>query len=186
MAGFMQEIFGLVCGQNPAHTWAPGGELLPLCQRCTGLYVGAALALLLLILYRPPIDIRYRWLHAMLLLAMTPFGFHLVPHGEVLRTMSGHWFGFGSVGLLWLMPGELWADKGHRKPSLRSYLLLGLMSLISVPVFAQWGGALAAVTLSWLALAGLAAIAGLLLGNLILLLYTMITWFRLQTGAVVP
>ncbi len=186
MTGFMQKIFGLVCGQNPAHTWAPGGELLPLCQRCTGLYVGAVLALLLLILYRPPIDARYRWLHAMLLLSMTPFGFNLVPHGEVLRTVSGHWFGFGIVGLLWLMPGERWVDKCHRKPSLRSYLLLGSMSLISVPVCARWGGALAAVTLSWLALAGLAVIAGLLLGNMILLMYTMVTWFQRQTGADVP
>ena len=183
MTGFMREIFGLVCGQNPSHTWAPGGELLPLCQRCTGLYVGAALALLLLVVCRPPLDVRYRWLHALLLLAMAPFGFHLVPHGEVLRTMSGQWFGFGVVGLFWLLPGKCWKDRYRWQPSLRSYLLLGTISMISVPVFARWGGVVAAVTLSWLAMAGLAVIAGLLFGNMILLAYIMISWFRRQTGA---
>ena len=44
MQDLLQTIFGWVCGQNPGHTWAPGGLMLPCCQRCTGLYAGAFFA----------------------------------------------------------------------------------------------------------------------------------------------
>ena len=47
MLEFLHPIFSWVCGQNLAHSWSPGGELLPCCQRCTGVYVGAFVAALL-------------------------------------------------------------------------------------------------------------------------------------------
>jgi uncharacterized membrane protein len=185
MSGFMEEIFSLVCGQNPAHTWAPGGELLPLCQRCTGFYVGAALALILLLRFRPIQDVRYRWLHGMLLLLMAPFGFHLVPQDAVLRTLSGQWFGFGVVGLLWLLPGEKFLNK--KKPAARSrkmHLFLGVTSLLLLPATARWGGAAAHAVLPWFALAGLAAIAGLVLVDAAFFLSGVFAWIRQRIGPV--
>ena len=44
MLEFLGQCFAFLCGQNPEHTWAPGGLLLPCCQRCLGLYVGAGIA----------------------------------------------------------------------------------------------------------------------------------------------
>jgi len=176
---FMFQIFGFLCTQDPAHTWAPGGDLLPVCQRCTGLYVGAAFALVLLLRFRPLTDARYRWLHAIFLLIMTPFGFHLVPHGAVLRTTSGYWFGFGVVGLLWLLPEARISDgTGRMASSLKPYLLMGAAGTLLLPFIAIWGGAIASLTLSWLAVAGMAAIAGLLAGNVALFGSSILAWLR--------
>jgi uncharacterized membrane protein len=186
MVGWMWQAFSLVCGQNPAHTWAPGGELLPVCQRCTGLYVGAAMALLLLLWFRPLANARYCWFHGLLLLLMAPFGFHLVPQDEVLRTMSGQWFGFGVVGLLWLLPGGKFFRKPARRPrSGKIHLIIGATSLVLLPVFARWGGTLAAKSLPWLALAGLAVVAGLLAANMIIFFADLFAWLRRQAGGAV-
>ena len=179
MNEFMHQIFGLVCSQNPAHTWTPGGGLLPVCQRCTGLYVSAALALYLLLRFRPSTDTRYRRLHAIFLLLMTPFGFHLVPHGAVLRTMSGYWFGFGVVGLLWLMPGA-WVS-GRSGPialSLKHYLFWGAAGLVVLPFITIFGGVSAALILSWLALVGMGAMVGLLVANFVLFIGITLAWIR--------
>lgn len=179
MTFFMRQIFGFVCSQNPAHTWAPGDELLPVCQRCTGLYVGAALALLLLLWFRPATDARYRCLHAALVLLMTPFGFHLLPHGAVLRTMSGQWFGFGVVGLLWLLPaGMLSVRTRNVGRNLLPYVAVGTASIFLLPLFLIWSPAIAAPVLSWLILAGLAAVCALLVGNLVIFMLTIVHWFR--------
>jgi uncharacterized membrane protein len=177
MSALIHRIFGLVCAQNPAHTWAPGGDLLPVCQRCTGLYVGALLALLLLLCFRPATNERYRRLHVILVLLMTPFGFHLVPHGAVLRTMSGNWFGFGVVGLLWLLP-EKWiaAKTGRLTSGLKPYLLLGGASIVLLPLLVIWAGSFAWLVLPWLALAGMAVIAGLLVGNTLIFAVSIFRW----------
>jgi uncharacterized membrane protein len=41
--GVVEAIGGPICHHDPARTLAIGGELLPVCARCTGLYAGAAL-----------------------------------------------------------------------------------------------------------------------------------------------
>jgi len=94
--------FTAVCGQDPGHTWAPGGILLPCCQRCTGLYVGAGVAVLLHLWLRPRLSGRFLEIHGAFLLAMVPFGFHWVAQGPILRTLSGVLFGFAVVTFLWL------------------------------------------------------------------------------------
>ncbi len=187
MNGFMRQIFSFVCGQNVAHTWAPGGVLLPLCQRCTGFYVGAAISLILLLVFRPPLNGRYRWFHVALVLGMTPFGFHLVPHGAVLRTVSGQWFGFGVVGLLWLLPGLRSGDKQGRAASSRGlHLLLGLTSVILLPAFACWGGAFAAMFVPWIAFAGLTALAVLLLADISIFFSWIFAWLHAWNGRATP
>ena len=107
MESFLTSAFALICGQHAAHTWAPGGLLLPCCQRCTGLYVGAAGALLLHALCRPQPTTRWQWVQGMFLLQMVPFGFHWLPQSPVLRTLTGVLFGFGLVAFLWPLAANL-------------------------------------------------------------------------------
>jgi uncharacterized membrane protein len=102
MIEILSHLFAAVCGQNPGHTWAPGGMLLPCCQRCTGLYVGAGVAGLLHLWLRPRLSGRFLEIHGAFLLFMAPFGFHWVADGPALRTVTGVLFGFGVVTFLWL------------------------------------------------------------------------------------
>jgi len=108
MPDVLHHLFGLVCGQHPAHTWAFGDALLPFCQRCTGLYAGAAFGLTLHLVLRPRPSSGLLWFHGLLLLQMAPQGFHLAPQTPLLRLVSGHLFGIGVVAYLWLMaaPGR--------------------------------------------------------------------------------
>ena len=102
---------------------------------------------------------------------MAPFGFQLVSHGAVVRTLSGAWFGFGIVGLLWLFPEQELSNEERRSNSWkRLHLCLGALCLILLPVFASHGGAMAAEILPWLSVIGFAVLGGLLLLNLVLFL----------------
>jgi uncharacterized membrane protein len=102
MLEILNHLFAAVCGQNPDHTWAPGGILLPCCQRCLGLYAGAAVAIAMHWWLRPRLTTRFLEVHGAFLLLMAPFGFHWVPQGPALRTITGMLFGFGVVTYLWL------------------------------------------------------------------------------------
>jgi uncharacterized membrane protein len=96
----MNALFALVCGQAPAHTWAPGGMLLPVCERCTGLYVGAAVALALHLALRIGPSARFLQVHGGFLLLMIPLGYHWLPQDPLARTASGVLFGAGLVSFL--------------------------------------------------------------------------------------
>ena len=175
----LDRVFELVCSQAPSHTWACGGETLPFCQRCTGLYVGAAIALALHLLVRPPLGYRLRQLHALLLLQMIPFGFHLVPQGAVLRTLSGLLFSFGLVGFLWLLPAtHLRLRTTNESWRFPAYALSGGASLIFVLAAARWGGVAAGRVLSTIGLAGLVGLGFLILANLAQRLCSAVTWLR--------
>ncbi len=196
---FLARAFRFVCGQAPDHTWAPGGLLLPCCQRCCGLYLGALIALLLLAWLRPRLSGRFLELHGLLLLQMAPFGFHWVPQGPELRTITGVLFGFGLVAFLWLLP----AARLHRgeTPEVIAAVRDGdaavaarlsrpagmnaadarpvqwqwrygaglVMSLLLVPAVAMGGGWVGAVALAALAFAGAMAVALLALCNVLLI-----------------
>jgi len=118
---------------------------------------------------------------------MAPFGFHLVSQDAVLRTLSGQWFGFGVVGLLWLLPGEKIFAKSKPIPRSRKvHILLAVTSLVLVPAAARWGGAAAHAVLPWFALAGLVAIAGLVLSNAAVFLAGVFAWLRRRIGPATP
>jgi len=87
--GIPRASVGLVCGQNAEHTWAPGEVLLPCCQRCTGLYVGAGVAALLHRWLRPRLSGRFLEMHGAFLVLMVPFGFHWLSQGPALRAAMG-------------------------------------------------------------------------------------------------
>ena len=179
-------MFALVCGQNPEHLWAPGGLTLPCCQRCTGLYAGAAGALLLHSFCPPPPTAGWKWLHGMFLLQMVPFGFHWLPQGPVLRTVTGVLFAFGVVAYLWLIPaarrssatapspaipkpGEFNTSEAsalHTKTTARCYLLGVAATLVFVPVAAGWGGRFGFFALSGLAALGAVVLAMLAVANI--------------------
>jgi uncharacterized membrane protein len=169
-AEFLTRAFGLVCGQHTDHTWAPGGLLLPFCQRCTGLYGGAALTLVLLLVCRPALTGWFLRVHGLFLLAMAPFGFHWVPQGPEVRTLTGWGFGAGLVVLLWWWPGERWGRAGNGARRVALYFI-GLAAGCGLMLAAASQGGDASRTIlagaGWL---GLVALAALGLVNLLLAL----------------
>ncbi len=173
----LREIFSYVCGQQ--HNWAPGGVDLPFCQRCTGLYVGSIPALILLLTFKPKPTSRMLWLHGICLLAMIPFGYHLIAQTGAERTLTGQLFAFGLIFYLTLLPADrlpnwkaLWESSSH------SYLIGAVMALLALQMDIAWGGLRTNTLLSWLGFAGLILYQLLALMNLALLL--LYGWERLH------
>lgn len=163
----LDQVFAYVCARE--HVWAPGGTPLPFCERCTGLYVGGALALLLYLLFRPRPTNRVLWAHGLLLLLMVPFGYHWVPQNDVLRTLTGQLFAFGLVYFLALNPAvslNLWQG---RTEHVHAYAIGAAAATVGLQVAVRAGDARAGVALAWIGFAGLAAYAILAAANLVVL-----------------
>lgn len=159
MNEFWFDRFAPVCGQNPEHTWTPGGIPLPFCQRCTGLYVGILAATWLHLVLRPRLTGRFLWAHGSLLVVMAPFGFHWVAHGPGVRSITGVLFGFGVATFLWA--GIASTGRWSRMPSPGAacrYAILLVGVALAVPLLGAWGGAWAAGWLTGLAGLGLLAV----------------------------
>src|ERR1039457_5063438 len=172
MFALLAHWFAAVCGQAPGHTWAPGGILLPCCQRCTGLYVGAGAAALLHLWLRPKLSGRFLEIHGAFLVVMVPFGFHWVAQGSVLRTLPGVLFGFGVVTFLWL-PLSQRAGRSLSRPfrvqdSAWGYFFMLGATLILLPTTAILGGAFAAYGLAGAAFWGALVLAALIAGDVCL------------------
>ncbi|MGO9201033.1 MAG: DUF2085 domain-containing protein [Limisphaerales bacterium] len=190
MLDWLNHFFSVVCGQDLGHTWAPGGIPLPCCQRCLGLYAGAAVAAGLHLWLRPRLTGRFLGVHGAFLLAMAPFGFHWAPQGPALRTATGILFGFAALTYLWLPLAGSYADKGapcssvssRQTPALR-YAFGLLAALILAPVLAALGGKAAAYLLSGLASLGALAFAGLAVLNAVLGLAILARMVRSLGGA---
>lgn len=169
MTDLLQHGFALVCGQNPWHTWAPGGLPLPCCQRCTGFYAGAGVAAWLHWWLRPRLSGRFLEIHAVFLMLMAPFGFHWLAHGALVRAITGVLFGFGVVSFLWT---PLSGQAGRRDADLPSgrtgaYGLGLAAAVVGLPLGGFYGGQVAAYALSGLAGWGLLAITVLVAANLL-------------------
>ena len=161
-------LFSLVCGQE--HVWSLAGEPLPFCQRCTGLYVGGALAVVLLLLFRPRPTPNVLWAHGLLLLLMIPFGFNWIEQGPTVRMLTGQLFALGLVdylGLAVAAPLRLWSGRGPGHP--RAYALGALAGIVALQLAVRVGGVATRTLLAWTGVAGLAAYAVLVLANLIAL-----------------
>jgi uncharacterized membrane protein len=180
MPSMLHDAFSLVCGQAADRTWAPGGEWLPFCQRCMGLYVGAFAALALALVFRIQPGSRRLQFDGFCLLQMVPLGFHWVELGAGVRTLSGWFFAFGLVDFLWLLPAGRFGFGQAGASAWRSGLqtLLFAAGLIGVLIAVLDGGVAAARALAWLGFAGLIGLALLVLGNLILL--PVAAWRRLR------
>lgn len=191
MAELLRHVFGWVCGQNPAHTWSPGGELLPLCQRCTGVYAGAFAAAVLHLAWRPAPTPRWLWLNGAFLLFIMPSGFCWIPQNPELRCVSGILFGFGLVAFLWLtLPDKFTIcdlrftasqDESRvnrqspivnrKNPRAQFAALFSSLAaaLVLTPVIAENGNRVGAGILIFACSGGMLALAALVLANLFFL-----------------
>jgi hypothetical protein len=160
----LSHLLGAVCGQNPVHTWGPGGILLPCCQRCTGLYVGAAVATLLHLWLQPRLTGRFLEIHGAFLLLMGPFGLHWVPQGPILRAGSGVLFGFAVVTFLWLPLSSRFAFRAGPSAA-RKYFLVLAAALALLPLVAAVGGTFVAYLLSGATACGAAALLALVMAD---------------------
>lgn len=185
MLELLDHLFAALCGQNVDHTWAPGGILLPCCQRCTGLYAGACVAALLHLWLRPKLTGRFLEAHGLFLLLVAPFCFHWLPQGPVLRTLTGTLFGFTAVTFLRLPYGDASPKPPHGRdvspkrpssvghdrltePSLSrgwTYAIMLVCILIALPVLGEYGGQPGAYLLSAMVSAGAITLGALVLAN---------------------
>jgi len=100
----LYDLFGLVCHQDPARSFTIAGTVLPFCQRCTGLYLGLAIGLLVQWLsgsYKkglPPKGILFTIIACLLIMPM--FGFHLLDPGPEWRFWTGLIYGNAIAYLL--------------------------------------------------------------------------------------
>ena len=177
----LAHLFAWVCGQNAEHTWAPGEVLLPCCQRCTGLYVGAGVAALLHRWLRPRLSGRFLEMHGAFLVLMVPFGFHWLSQGPALRAAMGVLFGFGLVTFLWLVPGARAGSSDAARPAAAAtlaYFAGVAFTAALVPALGTWGGGTAAVCLGGLIFAGLMVLGVLAVTNVGFGLTTAARWAR--------
>lgn len=162
---FLTRLFAHLCGQQ--HVWMLAGARLPFCQRCTGLYVGAFMAVVLISALRlRPNRFQY-WVHGGFLLLMIPYGFHLLPQGPIVRTSTGFLFGAGLVYFLALTPFTVWTlwKPGSLQQS-GSYLLIAFGALGGLLTTLHFGHQLTAIAIACLGTLGLAALCSLVLLNL--------------------
>jgi hypothetical protein len=147
---------------------------------------------------------RFLEAHGGFLLLMAPFGFHWLPQGPVLRTITGLLFGFGLFAFLWLPMSRRLADPlafgmgpgrigrigriGRRRlakgeacgvrPGFMAYAI-GLAATVGlVPLLAACGGQVVAYALSSLIFFGLATLAVVLIGNFAFALSDAVQWVR--------
>jgi uncharacterized membrane protein len=98
------DLFGLVCHQDPARSFTIAGMVLPLCQRCAGLYLGLGIGFLIQMLSGshkkglPPKGILVTAVAC--LLVMPVFGFHLLDPGPAWRFWTGLIYGNALAHLL--------------------------------------------------------------------------------------
>jgi uncharacterized membrane protein len=158
-------LLALVCHQRPDRSWLLAGDALALCQRCTGVHLGALLAVLMLFIARCPVSRRWIAVHFVLALQAAAFGLHLLPETPSIRTLSGQLFSIGIVYLLTagLRAGMQWGTRS----SLRGYLLGSLLSIALVQTAARTDIVETGAVLNTAALLGLLALIGLCVLNLI-------------------
>lgn len=154
MSDLLESAFGLVCGQDSHRAWTSGGETMPLCARCTGIYVGALLGLALWGSWRPRATGALHALHALFILQIVPAGLHLFDQGALLRTLSGALFGVGLGFALWQLRGV--ASRGDGRGRAIGYGLSVAVGIgLLIGALRVGGGTIVLEALAWMALAGL-------------------------------
>ena len=143
------QLFSHLCGQG--RCFIIDGQALPVCQRCLGLYAGAALTggwLLATGLWKRGLPGRkVIILNIVVLLAAMLGGIHLVDLGPRWRMLCGLWT--GHVAMLWLTGGasQLYFSLCKPKPGWRrrhtnqAYIILvGLTALGVIFPWLTWPG----------------------------------------------
>ncbi len=163
-----REVFGFLCHQGSARMWEPGGAALAACARCAGVYVGFVLALPLMILARFLSRPVATWLHGVFVLQVILFGFHLIPHGMTLRTISGQLFALGVVYFLFrairydkFRMNKLKSPSKHTGRWLMRYLLATAQAVVLLQLLLRLEWSWIATLINVLALVGLGVFGGL-------------------------
>lgn len=106
------ELFSHVCGQSPARSFSVDGHLLPVDQRCLGLYLGAVITGLWLTVsgvWRMGLPGRgLVALHFGLLVLIVLGGWHIIDPGPTWRLALGLFT--GHITMIWLIGGarDIW------------------------------------------------------------------------------
>ncbi|MDP6117219.1 MAG: DUF2085 domain-containing protein [Planctomycetota bacterium] len=131
------QVFSFLCHQDPSRTFQPSGEPLAMCARCVGVYVDFLLALPIMVVAARLGRKLAMYLHGAFVLQVIPFGFHLIPHGYTLRTISGQLFALGVVYFLFraIRYSKLHADKAENAQMyagrwLMRYLLVTIQAVV--------------------------------------------------------
>ena len=157
-----REVFGFLCHQDPARTWEPGGAALAMCARCVGVYVGFALAVPMLAVGRRLGSKVALWAHGILVVQVAVFGFHLVPHGPTVRTLSGQVFAVGVMYFLFrAVPRAQSSTPETTGWSLAGYLWGTVAAVIGLQWLVRLDRPWAVTVLDVLALLGLGVFGGL-------------------------
>ncbi len=163
LINIVDSLFSSLCCGNDARSFAVEGQVLPFCQRCTGVYLGLAVTFVYLLgtrayrrgLVGSPILVGI----AACVGVMVVFGCHWVDPGRAWRFWSGLVFGNAVAWLLLPAAGVLWGgcdakQRGHS--AIGYFLLLGALSVLPVWFPFNIPGALAAVVA--LAVVGVAGV----------------------------
>lgn len=136
-------IFGHLCGQG--RCFAIDGAPLPVCQRCTGLYIGTLLTGMWLLASGvrrrgvPPASLA--WACGAVLIGALFGGIHIADFGPRWRLLCGLWT--GQVALVWLFTGATQLAVWHRggsvdlliwtsREKLGAWIALAAMPLIAL------------------------------------------------------
>jgi len=169
----VESLLSLFCCGNELRSFVVNGQVLPFCQRCTGVYIGLGITFFYLFAtgyYRRGAP------RGMVLLAnlacigvMVVFGYHILDPGARWRLWSGLLFGNAVAWLVFPSTCQLWAGPGNISKSAGRGFWPLFIFLNIVPLWfpLAWAGARVAVDVCALAgLVGAAACAAsvLLLG----------------------
>jgi uncharacterized membrane protein len=101
----LEALFSHFCHQMPERSFALGPAVLPFCQRCTGVYLGAVAAALLWASFGRRQRRALPWplaaLNVLFILAMGFFGFDFIETPPGIRYATGAVFGSAVVMLAW-------------------------------------------------------------------------------------
>jgi uncharacterized membrane protein len=159
-----------VCDQLVTHSYAFGGVVLPLCARCSGMYLGALVTIGFLAWRRPrAMGLPRPWMLLALLLfffawagdgvnsflSVIPTAPHLYPPANILRLVTGTLMGITIGSLAFVMfnasvwsapdPAPIFATRSE------FFALLGLGAVVVVIVQSEWSPLLYPLTLASLA-----------------------------------
>jgi uncharacterized membrane protein len=170
METMIQSLFDWICAQPLDRTWCLGGDYLPFCERCTGLYVGAAVAFVFQILFRTRPGPCGLACYGLLLGQVAAFKLNLLPESALLRTLSGFGLGYALIGLLCLVPGERLRLVPAAFPWRNGFSLLNTALAAVVLGFAvKHGAASAGLVIALAGTAGLLCLVLLSIANVVFL-----------------
>jgi uncharacterized membrane protein len=179
----LTEIFSYLCGAG--RRFVIDGAALPLCQRCLGLYVGAALTGVWLV----GSGIRRRGLptwsvfaaNVIVLLAAMLGGLHVIDGGATWRLICGYWT--GHVVTLWLLGGAVQLQTltggAQQSPWRTRDKLQGVAAPVLLLILAMSFDSLA--VLGWFLWASLAGAGAVVLAGVSILSVISVLRFALRT-----